>query len=71
MKDWRQLFKTQIEKINTSYTAKPESNSEDLADMLSTIIEGGIIVSRAVNNPKILVKQLMEYRTYIRLLYSS
>jgi len=71
VKDWRKLFKKQIEKINTSYSPKTETSSEDLADMLSTIIEGGIIVSRAVNEPKILVKQLMEYRNYIRLLYSS
>lgn len=71
VKDWRKLFKQQIEKINNHYTSKSESSSDDLADMLSTIIEGGIVVSRAVNEPKILVKQLMEYRTYIRLLYSN
>ncbi|OQK18562.1 TetR family transcriptional regulator [Methyloprofundus sedimenti] len=71
VKDWRELFKTQIEKINASYTPKAETISEDLADMLSTIIEGGIIVSRALNDPKILVKQLMQYRSYIHLLYSN
>ncbi len=71
VKDWRKLFKTQIEKINTCYTAKAKTSSEDLADMLSTIIEGGIVVSRAINDPKILVRQLIEYRNYIRLLYSS
>ena len=71
VKDWRKLFKQQIEKINNHYTPKAESRSDDLADMLSTIIEGGIVVSRAVNDPQILVRQLMEYRVYIRLLYSS
>ncbi len=71
VKDWRRLFKEQIEKINSQYTPKSESTSDDLADMLSTIIEGGIIVSRAVNDPEILVKQLLEYRKYLRLLYSD
>ncbi len=71
VKDWRKLFRNQIEKINSRYTLKSESTSDDLADMLSTIIEGGIVVSRAVNDPEILVKQLLEYRTYLRLLYSS
>ncbi len=71
IKDWRRLFKEQIEKINSQYTPKSESTSDDLADMLSTIIEGGIIVSRAVNDPEILVKQLLEYRKYLRLLYSD
>ncbi len=71
VKDWRRLFKTQIDKINASYTAKSEVVSEDLADMLSTIIEGGIVVSRALNDPKILVQQLMEYRNYIGLIYAK
>ncbi|MEE9342638.1 MAG: TetR/AcrR family transcriptional regulator, partial [Gammaproteobacteria bacterium] len=62
VKDWRKLFRNQIEKINSRYTLKSESTSDDLADMLSTIIEGGIVVSRAVNDPEILVKQLLEYR---------
>lgn len=68
--DWRRLFKEQIDKINTRYTVNSDARSDDLADMLSTIIEGGIVVSRALNDPSILAKQLMEYRTYIQLLYS-
>lgn len=71
VKDWRNLFKKQIEKINECYSPKYETTSEDLADLLSTIIEGGIVISRAINDPKILVRQLMEYRNFIRLLYSS
>jgi hypothetical protein len=33
---------------------------------LSTIIEGGIILSRTLNNQKILVQQLIQYRNYIK-----
>jgi AcrR family transcriptional regulator len=67
--DWRRLFKSQLEKIDAQYTRHIVTSSDDLADMLSTIIEGGIIVSRALNNPDILVTQLLEYRNYIQLLY--
>lgn len=69
--DWRRLFKAQIDKINEQYPPRLEVSSDDLADMLSTIIEGGIVVSRALNNPSILVKQLLEYRNYLNLLYSE
>jgi len=69
--DWRNLFREKIEKINLVYTPNADVSSDDLADMLSTIIEGGIIVSRALNDPSILVKQLLEYRSYIELLYKS
>jgi hypothetical protein len=68
--DWRRLFREQLDKINARYTANSDTSSDDLADMLSTIIEGGIIVSRALNDPSILVKQLLEYRSYIKLLYA-
>jgi len=67
--DWRNLFREKIEKINLVYSPNAAVSSDDLADMLSTIIEGGIIVSRALNDPSILVKQLLEYRSYIELLY--
>ena len=69
--DWRNLFREKIEKINLIYSPNTAVSSDDLADMLSTIIEGGIIVSRALNDPSILVKQLLEYRSYIELLYKS
>lgn len=69
--DWRNLFRDQIEKINLVYLPNADVCSDDLADMLSTIIEGGIIVSKALNDPSILEKQLLEYRTYLELLYKS
>ncbi|NIB42281.1 TetR/AcrR family transcriptional regulator [Pseudomaricurvus alkylphenolicus] len=71
VRDWRQLFKTQLDKINTAYNPISGTHSDDLADMLSTIIEGGIIVSRAVGDPAILMKQLLEYRRYVKLLYEQ
>ncbi len=71
VRDWRRLFREQLDKINASYTANSDTTSDDLADMLSTIIEGGIVVSRALNDPSILVKQLLEYRSYIQLLYTD
>ena len=67
--DWRNLFREKINKINLVYTPNTAVSSDDLADMLSTIVEGGIIVSRALGDPSILVKQLLEYRSYVELLY--
>lgn len=39
--DWRRLFREQLDKIDARYTANIDASSDDLADMLSTIIEGG------------------------------
>lgn len=67
--DWRRIFRTQFEKIHAIYTPKQEVDSDDLADLLSTILEGGIVVARALQDPPLLARQLLEYRRYIQLLY--
>ncbi len=69
--DWRKLFSEQLDKVHQRYTPKLEVDTSDLADMLSTVIEGGIVVSRAIGDKKLLVRQLQEYRNYIRLLYEG
>ena len=42
-----------------------DSNESEIADMLTSFIEGGIIVWRALANPEILVTQLMQFRNHI------
>jgi TetR/AcrR family transcriptional regulator, transcriptional repressor for nem operon len=66
---WRQLFQHHFDRINQHYPCKEAVSSADLADMLSTMLEGGIIVSRALSAPTILSDQLMQFRSYVRLLY--
>jgi len=68
--DWRQRFQAQLDLINSSYQMTAAVTTRELADMLSAIIEGGIIVSRALGDPKILVQQLLQYRAHLRLLFT-
>ena len=70
VQQWREIFKQQFEKINQQYRMNVSTSSDDLADMLTTVIEGGIILSRALNEPKALPRQLLEYRNYIQLMYA-
>ena len=71
VRDWRRIFREQFEKIDRQYTPPEDTSSDDLADMLTTILEGGITLSRALNDPDILVRQLLEYRRYVQLLYTQ
>jgi hypothetical protein len=41
---WRQMFENRFKRIAERYKPKENNDSSQLADMLSTIIEGGIIV---------------------------
>lgn len=71
VKHWREIFKVQFAKIDLLYTRRIETNVDDLADMLTGMIEGGIVLSRALNEPQALPRQLLEYRNYIQLLYTT
>ncbi len=68
---WRHLFSNRLDIINQKHSLKIKVTSIELADMLSTIIEGGIIMSRTLSDRNILVRQILHYRDYLRLQYSS
>ena len=68
---WRRIFMTHLEKIVEKYPMKVERPLEELADMLTGVIEGGIILSRALDDRDILPNQLLLYREYIRLVFGD
>lgn len=68
---WREIFLNHFEKVAEKYPMKTEQSLEELADLLSSILEGGIIMSRVLNDRHILPKQLMHYRDYIRMIFGD
>lgn len=68
---WRNMFAHRLRKINQQYPMKIDTTVNDLSDMLSTIIEGGIIMSRTLSEQNILVQQILQYRNYLRLNYEN
>lgn len=50
---------------------KIETDALALADMLTSVIEGGIIFWKVFNDPERLVRQILQYRNHIRLLYGD
>lgn len=67
--DWRRLFSQRLEEASKKTPLKIDIPVSELADMLSTVIEGGIILSRTLNDQQILPQQILQYRDYLRLLY--
>ena len=68
---WRNMFTHQLGEINQQYPMKIDTTVNNLSDMLSTIIEGGIIMSRTLSEQKILIQQILQYRNYLRLIYGN
>jgi len=66
---WRAMIAARLENIMKKYPAKDESSVDALADMFTSSIEGGIILSRAFQDNQLLVKQVLAYRNYLRVLF--
>jgi AcrR family transcriptional regulator len=68
---WREQFMGHLERIAEKYPMKIEHSLDELADMLTSVIEGGIIVSKVLDNGAALPNQILNYRSYIRLVFGD
>lgn len=67
---WRRRFRTMFEAIAAVYPPHEDVDLDDLADMVSAVIEGGIVMARAVAEPSLTARQVMLLRSYVKLLFS-
>lgn len=63
---WRRRFRARLDKIAERYPLRTDLDLDDMADMLSVIADGGIILSKAVDDKSILARQILLYRDFIR-----
>ncbi len=66
---WRQRFLTELNEISKIYPPRDKVDLEALADMVSSTVEGGIVMSKALGQPKILAEQILLFRSYVKLLF--
>ena len=73
--DWQRLAdaitpRTRLIFINSPHNPSgallSRADLDQLADMLSTLVEGGIVMSKALREPRILAKQVMLYRAFVQ-----
>lgn len=66
---WRVRFRTLLNSIYEHYPPRDVIDPDALADMVSTVIEGGLVLGKATGERTILPNQLMLLRSYIKLLF--
>jgi TetR/AcrR family transcriptional regulator, transcriptional repressor for nem operon len=69
MLGWRRRFRSRLDLIAARYPPRILVDLDYLADMLSAVTEGGIIVSKVVNDKSALPRQLMLYRDFVRAIF--
>ncbi len=63
---WRQLFRRHFEVIAETYPPRVDVDLEALADMVSALVDGGIILSKVVRDKAVLPQQILLYREFVR-----
>jgi TetR/AcrR family transcriptional regulator, transcriptional repressor for nem operon len=66
---WRRRFRVRFDRIAHKYPPRADVDLDALSDMAATMIEGALILSRALRDPKIPAQQIMLYRDYVRCVF--
>lgn len=66
---WRSRFRALFEEIAKVYPPNDAVDLDTLADFVSTVVEGGIVMSRSLGEPGITAKQVLLLRSYVKLLF--
>lgn len=68
---WRARFRGMFEEIAARYPPREAVDLDALGDMLSGIVEGGIILQKALDEPGAITGQILQFRTYVKLLFAQ
>jgi AcrR family transcriptional regulator len=63
---WRKRFRARLDLIAARYPPRIPVDLDDLADMLSAVADGGIILSKSLKDPHALSRQMLLYREVVK-----
>ncbi len=67
---WRRRFRERFDLIASKYPPRPDIDLDALSDMAATLIEGALILARALQDRSIPAKQVMLYREFVRCVFA-
>ncbi len=68
---WRATLEALLSNVLKEYNTKLEIDMKSLADLFKVIFEGAFIVSKALDEPDVIAKQLNHLKTYFELIFES
>lgn len=66
---WRTRFRERLNLIAGRYPPRQPVDLDALADMISVLVEGGLILGRALKDASVLPQQVLLYRDFIRAVF--
>jgi TetR/AcrR family transcriptional regulator, transcriptional repressor for nem operon len=68
---WRARFRKRLEEIAEHYPPAIDVDFDGMADMVSSLVDGGIILSKVVHDKDILPGQVMLYREFVKMVFTA
>ena len=66
---WRRRFRERLDLIAQRYPPKIDVDLDGMADMVSALVDGGIILSKVVREKEILPTQVLLYRSFVQTVF--
>lgn len=71
VRSWNARFRAIFGDIAAVHPPREPVDLDDLADMLSCVVDGGIIMSKTLGDPSRLTRQVLAFRSFVKLLFSE
>lgn len=71
MRRWRDTLGAKLREVAERHAPRREADLGSLADMLMTIFEGAFVLSKTLEEPKLVAGQLAHFRAYLELLFAA
>jgi AcrR family transcriptional regulator len=69
VRGWRARFRAHLETIAAQYPPAEPVDLDDLADMVNVVVEGGIVMSKALGDPQATARQVLLFRALVKRLF--
>lgn len=70
VRGWNARFRAIFDSIASTYPPREPVDLDDLADMLSCVVDGAIIMSKTLDDPRRLERQILAFRSFVKLLFT-
>ncbi len=71
LKRWAGLYEAKFGAVLAAYRPKIAVTAAELAEMIVSIIEGGLILSRSYGDSRLVARQARQFRNYLELLFGE
>jgi TetR/AcrR family transcriptional repressor of nem operon len=66
---WRRALRSWLDRIVEQHPPRRDVDLDEVADLLSTVFEGGFVMAKSLRDPRLIARHLAHYRNYIELLF--